>query len=174
MMSKTTQMLTGTKVESASLDPGENIEVSTLFGIPPRRPSPLMQELVENLGLELYGQNNVKTDEMQQTNVKGLYAAGNVHLNRPMGAFSAALTVQRQPLQLYKKDIIETSPPTADNLVPILSFKRPILVTTFAMFLRVKSSHFSFYRATIKRAPLFVPKKHTNNDARNWVNITSR
>jgi thioredoxin reductase len=82
---------TGTKVESVSLDSGEKIEVDTLFWVPPKRPSPLIQKLVENLGLELDKQGNVKADEMQQTNVKGLYAAGDVHLNRrPMGALAAA------------------------------------------------------------------------------------
>jgi thioredoxin reductase len=81
---------TGTKVESVSLDSGEKIEVDTLFWVPPKRPSPLIQKLVENLGLELDKQGNVKADEMQQTNVKGLYAAGDVHLNRPMGVLAAA------------------------------------------------------------------------------------
>ena len=81
---------TGAKLESVSLDSGEKIKVDTLFWIPPRRLSPLVQKLVENLGLELDGQGNVKTDEMQQTNVKGLYAAGDVHVNRPVGALSAA------------------------------------------------------------------------------------
>jgi thioredoxin reductase len=81
---------TGAKVESVSLDSGENIAVSTLFWIPPRRPSPVLQKLVENLGLELDGQGNVKTDEMGRTNVGGLYAAGDLHENRPIGALAAA------------------------------------------------------------------------------------
>jgi thioredoxin reductase len=80
----------GTKVESVLLDSGEKIEVDTLFWVPSKRPSPLIQKLVENLGLELDEQRNVKADEMQQTNVKGLYAAGDVHLNRPMGVLAAA------------------------------------------------------------------------------------
>jgi thioredoxin reductase len=80
----------GTKVESISLDSGEKIAVNTLFWIPPRSRPPLLQKLVENLGLELDGQGNVKTDEMGRTNVGGLYAAGDVHENRPVGALAAA------------------------------------------------------------------------------------
>ena len=79
---------TGAKVESVSLESGEKIEVETLLWIPPKRPSSLIQKLVENLGLELDGQGNVKTDEMRQTNVKGLYAAGDV--KGSMGALAAA------------------------------------------------------------------------------------
>jgi pyruvate/2-oxoglutarate dehydrogenase complex dihydrolipoamide dehydrogenase (E3) component len=43
---------------------------------------------VENLGLELDEQGFVKTDTMQQTNVKGLFAAGDAHGS--MGALAAA------------------------------------------------------------------------------------
>lgn len=78
------------KVQSVSLDSGELVEVNTLFWIPPKRPSPLIQKLVENLGLELDGQDNIKTDEMRQTNVKGLYAAGDVRGPIPIGALAAA------------------------------------------------------------------------------------
>jgi thioredoxin reductase len=79
---------TNTKVESVSLESGEKIEVDTLLWIPPKRPSQLIQRLVENLGLELDEQGYVKTDEMQQTNVKGLFAAGDVQGS--MGALAAA------------------------------------------------------------------------------------
>ena len=40
------------------------------------------------MGLELDEQGYVKTDEMQQTNVKGLFAAGDVQGS--MGALAAA------------------------------------------------------------------------------------
>ncbi|HZA48158.1 MAG TPA: NAD(P)/FAD-dependent oxidoreductase [Nitrososphaera sp.] len=79
---------TNTKVESVTLESGEKIEVETLLWIPSKRPSPLIQRLVENLGLELDEQGNVKTDPMQKTNVKGLYAAGDV--KGSMGALVAA------------------------------------------------------------------------------------
>ena len=80
---------TNTKVESVTLDSGEKIEVDTLWWIPSKRPSQLIQRLVENLGLEVdEQQDNVKTDHMQQTNVKGLYAIGDVAGS--MGALAAA------------------------------------------------------------------------------------
>jgi thioredoxin reductase len=79
---------TNTKVQSVTLESGEKIEVETLLWIPSKRPSPLIQKLVENLGLELDEQGNVKTDPMQRTNVKGLYSAGDV--KGSMGALAAA------------------------------------------------------------------------------------
>lgn len=79
------------KVESVSLDSGEKIETGTLLWIPPKRPSPLIQKLVENMGVELDEQGYVKTDKTQQTNVKGLFAAGDVQ-NPYSGALEAAHT----------------------------------------------------------------------------------
>ena len=79
---------TNTKVESVLLESGEKIEVNTLLWIPSKRPSQLIQRLVENLGLEVDDQGNVKTDPMQKTNVKGLYAA--VDVKGSMGALVAA------------------------------------------------------------------------------------
>ena len=79
---------TNAKVKSVSLESGEKIEVETLLWIPSKRPSQLIQSLVENLGLEVDEQGNVKTDQMQKTNVKGLYAAGDVAGS--MGALAAA------------------------------------------------------------------------------------
>jgi thioredoxin reductase len=79
---------TNSKVQSVSFESGERVEVETLLWIPSKRPSPLIPRLVENLGLELDEQGNVKTDQMQKTNVKGLYAAGDV--KGSMGALAAA------------------------------------------------------------------------------------
>jgi thioredoxin reductase len=79
---------TNAKVKSVSLESGEKIEVDTLLWIPSKRPSQLIQSLVENLGLEVDEQGNVKTDQMQKTNVKELYAAGDVAGS--MGALAAA------------------------------------------------------------------------------------
>jgi NADH dehydrogenase FAD-containing subunit len=53
---------TNTKVESISFESGDNIQVDTLLWIPPVKPSPLIQRLVENMGLELDEQGYVKTD----------------------------------------------------------------------------------------------------------------
>ena len=79
------------KVESVSLDSGEKIQADTLLWIPSKRPSPLILRLVENLGLELNELGYVKTDKMQQTNIKGLFAAGDVQ-NPYSGALEAAYT----------------------------------------------------------------------------------
>jgi thioredoxin reductase len=82
---------TSSKVESVSLDSGEKIETGTLLWIPSKRPSPLVQKLVENMNLELDELGYVKTDKMQQTNIKGLFAAGDVQ-NPYSGALEAAYT----------------------------------------------------------------------------------
>jgi thioredoxin reductase len=67
---------------------GDNIQVDTLLWIPPVKPSPLIQRLVENMGLELDEQGYVKTDEKQQTNVRGLFVAGDIQGSK--GALVAA------------------------------------------------------------------------------------
>lgn len=77
------------KVESVTLESGEEIKVETLLWIPAKRPSPLIQKLVQNLQLELDEQGYVKIDQMYQTNIKGLYAAGDVQ-NPYSGALNAA------------------------------------------------------------------------------------
>lgn len=46
---------TNSKVDSVSLESGEKIEVGTLLWIPSKQPSPLIQRLVKNFGLELNG-----------------------------------------------------------------------------------------------------------------------
>jgi thioredoxin reductase len=80
---------TNTKIQSVTLDSGKKTEVDTLWWIPSRRPSQLIQRLVENLGLEVdEQQGNIKTDQKQQTNVKGLFAIGDVAGS--MGALGAA------------------------------------------------------------------------------------
>ena len=79
-----------TKVESVSLEYGENIQVDTLLWIPQVKPIQLIQRLIENFGLELNEQGYIKTNEKLQTNVKGLYAAGDVKGSSPIGALAAA------------------------------------------------------------------------------------
>ena len=70
---------TDTKVQSVTLDSGNKIEVDTLWWIPSTRPSQLIQRLVENLGLEVDEQEgNIKIDKKQQTNIKGIFAIGDV------------------------------------------------------------------------------------------------
>ena len=79
-----------TKVKFVSLESGENIQVDTLLWVPTVKPSQLIQKLVENLGLELNEQGYVKTDGKLQTNVKELYAVGDVQGSSPIGALAAA------------------------------------------------------------------------------------
>ena len=80
----------GTKVESVSFESGENIQVGTLLWVPQVKPIPLIQRLIDNFGLELTQQGYIKTNEKLRTNVKGLYAAGDVRGSSPIGALSAA------------------------------------------------------------------------------------
>ena len=72
-----------TKVRSVSFESGQNIQVDTLLWIPQVKPIPLIQRLIENLGLEINEQGYIKTDENIRTNVKGLYAAGDVKGSSP-------------------------------------------------------------------------------------------
>ena len=46
--------------------------------------------LIENFGLELNEQGYIKINEKIRTNVKGLYAAGDVKGSSPLGALAAA------------------------------------------------------------------------------------
>jgi len=79
-----------TKVKSVSLESGENIQVDTLLWIPQVKPIQLIQRLIENLGLELNEQDYIKTNQKLRTNVKGLYAAGDIKGTSPIGALAAA------------------------------------------------------------------------------------
>ncbi len=68
----------GGKVRAVSLDSGERFDVGTLLWTPVETPSPLVQNLVDNLGLELNEYGYVAANEMQQTNIDRLWAAGDV------------------------------------------------------------------------------------------------
>lgn len=81
---------TGNKVKSVLFESGENIQVDMLLWIPTVKLPPLIHRMVENLGLDLDEQGYVKTDKNLQTNVDGLYAAGDVNGPSPIGALTAA------------------------------------------------------------------------------------
>ena len=66
------------KVCAATLDDGERVDVGTLLWTPPEKPSPLVANLVDNLGLELNEYGHVEANEMQQTNIDRIWAAGDV------------------------------------------------------------------------------------------------
>ena len=67
------------KVHAETLDTGERVDVGTLLWTPPEKPAPLVQVLVDNLDLELDEYGHVAANEMQQTNIDRLWAAGDVH-----------------------------------------------------------------------------------------------
>lgn len=76
------------KVESVTLASGEKVNVETLLWSPPQKPSSLVQNMIDNLGMELDDSGYVKTDDMQKTNIEGLWAAGDVQ--GAMGALESA------------------------------------------------------------------------------------
>ena len=66
------------KVEAVALDSGERVDVGTLLWVPPEKPSPLVQNLVDNLGLDLNEYGHIAANQMGQTNIDRLWAAGDV------------------------------------------------------------------------------------------------
>ena len=68
----------GGKVREVILDSGELVEVGTLLWTTPEKASPLVKNLVDNLGLELNEYGHVAANKMQQTNIDRLWAAGDV------------------------------------------------------------------------------------------------
>jgi thioredoxin reductase len=88
------------KVAGITLDTGEQIEVGTLLWVPPKEPLPLIHTLVENLGLEVDGEGSVKVNGNQQTNISGLWAAGDVQNGR--WALDAAYTGGRVAMMIIK------------------------------------------------------------------------
>ena len=90
------------KVESIKLDTGEEIEVDTLWWVPERKKSSLEKKIIENFQLELNEMGLIKTDESGQTEVKGLYAVGDVARMPPsalgamVGGNTAALSIVRE------------------------------------------------------------------------------
>ncbi len=66
------------KVEAVTLSTGQRIEAETLLWTPPEQQSPLVKKLIDRFDLPLNEMGHLKTDESQETNIKGLYAAGDV------------------------------------------------------------------------------------------------
>lgn len=66
------------RIYSVMLDSGKEIEMGTLLWIPDTRPLAIIHNLVKNIGLALDENGYVVTDDMQRTNVEGLWAAGEV------------------------------------------------------------------------------------------------
>jgi thioredoxin reductase len=66
------------RIDAVTLDTGDKTAVGTLLWIPPREPVPLLNIMVETLGLILDESEQVVTDGSNCTNVPGIWAAGEV------------------------------------------------------------------------------------------------
>jgi thioredoxin reductase len=90
------------KVQAVQLDTGERIDVETLLWIPPRQKTRLEEKLIASFQLEVDDAGLIKTGIDQQTQVKGLYATGDVVQSSPsaIGAITAgnmaALSIVRE------------------------------------------------------------------------------
>lgn len=65
-------------VERVTLDDGTRVTVDALLWSPDDEPVPLVRQLVDDLGVEVDDHGHVVVDELQRTNVAGLWAAGDV------------------------------------------------------------------------------------------------
>ena len=65
------------KVTSVTLDGGETVDVETLVWSPESLPAPLVERLARGLDLALDEAGFIAVDAMQQTNVEGIWAAGD-------------------------------------------------------------------------------------------------
>jgi len=68
----------GGELRGVTLSNGTEVRLETLFWQPPSEPVPLLRALVEGLGLALDENGWVVHGEGQQTNVPGLYVAGDL------------------------------------------------------------------------------------------------
>ena len=68
---------TGGQVSSVTLESGEEVPVETLLWSPEARPAPLVERLARGLGLALDSAGFIAANELQQTSVEGLWAAGD-------------------------------------------------------------------------------------------------
>ncbi len=67
----------GGKVSSVTLEGGETVPVETLLWSPEELPAPLAERLARGLGLALDESGFIAVNPMQQTNVEGVWAAGD-------------------------------------------------------------------------------------------------
>lgn len=66
------------ELSALTLDNGHTVAVGTLLWTPAERPTTLVTDLVERLGLALDAHGHVAVDEFQRTNIDRLWAAGDV------------------------------------------------------------------------------------------------
>jgi thioredoxin reductase len=77
-------------VRAVTLDSGDRVEVGTLVWTPSETPVPLIESLVDDLGLAVDESGYIETDETMRTNVNGVWAAGDVQGSG--GGLEAAFT----------------------------------------------------------------------------------
>ncbi len=65
------------KVASVTLEGGEDVAVETLLWSPEALPAPLVERLARGLGLALDSDGFIAVNELQQTSVEGVWAAGD-------------------------------------------------------------------------------------------------
>ncbi|MEM8486587.1 MAG: NAD(P)/FAD-dependent oxidoreductase [Bacteroidota bacterium] len=88
-------------VKSVKLDTGEVVEIETLWWAPARKKSALEEKVIRDFQLSLDEMGLIQTDESGQTDVKGLYAVGDVAQMPPsalgamVGGNTAALSIIR-------------------------------------------------------------------------------
>ena len=93
---------TAGKVEAVTLDTGERIDAETLLWTPPETQSPLVKKLISKFNLALNEMGGLKTDETQETKIKGLYAAGDVQSSWS-GAIEAAVAGSTAAAMIVKR-----------------------------------------------------------------------
>ncbi len=69
---------TAGKIEAVTLSTRERVAVGTLWWRPDEAPQPLTEKIITNFSLDLDEQGYIKTDAQHQTEVKGLWAVGDV------------------------------------------------------------------------------------------------
>jgi thioredoxin reductase len=69
---------TAGKVEAVTLDTGEQVALDTLWWRPAEATQPLTEQVIATFSLEVNDNGSIKTDAQHQTNIKGLWAVGDV------------------------------------------------------------------------------------------------
>ncbi|MXW26431.1 MAG: NAD(P)/FAD-dependent oxidoreductase, partial [Dehalococcoidia bacterium] len=67
----------GGKIASVTLEGGETVPIETLLWSPESLPTPLVERLARDLGIVVDAEGFVAVSRMQQTNVEGIWAAGD-------------------------------------------------------------------------------------------------
>lgn len=91
---------TAGSVEGVTLTSGERVAVETLWWRPEEAPLALTQQIIETFSLELDSAGFIKTDAFHRTQVKGLWAVGDVRgwagaLGAAFAANTAAVAIVR-------------------------------------------------------------------------------